>query len=566
MAKESALGSKARNAKALKSRYRRIMRFATHVLVQSWWYELALPSLGFGKITSRGRIKRLTRQAKKFHDLAADLGGLMIKLGQFLSSRLDVLPVEITSQLEGLQDEVKPEKFSEILEQIENELGLSSHEAFSSFEEVPLAAASLGQAHRATLSPALSEDLGFSDVVVKVLRPGIEEIVEVDIRALRKVGVILSKVKLVSKRADAPALVEEFATTSLEEIDYLNEAKNLEKFKANFANDKRVSVPEVIWERTSRRVMALSDVTAIKITDVESLKHAGIDPNAVAAELARVTFEQFFVTGFFHADPHPGNIFVTPQPQDSEIDFSLTFIDFGMMGEITDQQRLDLQRLLFALASRDPRATLEATQKLNFLLPSVDTYELERALETLFERFGGLGVADLIQTDPKEIRDLALQYGQIIRTLPFQLPENYLLLFRSLSLISGVTSSLNRNFNLWDAVDPFARSLLSQGGGLLKTFASQALDILTTLVRLPQRLDNLAYKIDKGELISRAPETERRIRVLDSSVRRATAGIIFSTLLISGILLRNQGDELGSFLMGSSLVPLIYALGLFRGR
>ncbi|MEY3934318.1 MAG: hypothetical protein RLZZ606_917 [Actinomycetota bacterium] len=566
MAKESALGSKARNAKALKSRYRRIMRFSTHVLVQSWWYELALPSLGFGKITSRGRIKRLTRQAKKFHDLAADLGGLMIKLGQFLSSRLDVLPVEITSQLEGLQDEVKPEKFSEILEQIENELGLSSHEAFSSFEEVPLAAASLGQAHRATLSPALSEDLGFSDVVVKVLRPGIEEIVEVDIRALRKVGVILSKVKLVSKRADAPALVEEFAATSLEEIDYLNEAKNLEKFKANFANDKRVSVPEVVWERTSRRVMALSDVTAIKITDVESLKHAGIDPNAVAAELARVTFEQFFVTGFFHADPHPGNIFVTPQPQDSDIDFSLTFIDFGMMGEITDQQRLDLQRLLFALASRDPRATLEATQKLNFLLPSVDTYELERALETLFERFGGLGVADLIQTDPKEIRDLALQYGQIIRTLPFQLPENYLLLFRSLSLISGVTSSLNRNFNLWDAVDPFARSLLSQGGGLLKTFASQALDILTTLVRLPQRLDNLAYKIDKGELISRAPETERRIRVLDSSVRRATAGIIFSTLMISGILLRNQGDDLGSFLMGSSLVPLIYALGLFRAR
>jgi predicted unusual protein kinase regulating ubiquinone biosynthesis (AarF/ABC1/UbiB family) len=566
MTQESALGSKARNAKALKSRYRRIMRFATHALVQSWWFELFLPSLGLGKFSSRGRIKRLTKLARKFHDLAADLGGLMIKLGQFLSSRLDVLPVEITSQLEGLQDEVKPEKFSEILEQIEQELGLASDVAFSSFEEVPLAAASLGQAHRATLSPSLADDLGFSDVVVKVLRPGIEEIVEVDIKALRKVGVILSKVKLVSRRANAPALVEEFAATSMEEINYLNEAKNLEKFKANFSNDKRVSVPEVVWERTSRRVMALSDVTAIKITDVESLKHAGIDPNAVAAELARVTFEQFFVTGFFHADPHPGNIFVTPQPQDSEIDFSLTFIDFGMMGEITDQQRLDLQRLLFALASRDPRATLEATQRLNFLLPSVDTYELERALETLFERFGGLGVADLIQTDPKEIRDLALQYGQLVRSLPFQLPENYLLLFRSLSLISGVTSSLNRNFNLWDAVDPFARTLLSQGGGLIKTFASQALDILTTLVRLPQRLDNLAYKIDKGELISRAPETERRIRVLDSSVRRATAGIIFSTLLISGILLRNQGDDLGSFLMGSSLVPLIYALGLFRAR
>jgi predicted unusual protein kinase regulating ubiquinone biosynthesis (AarF/ABC1/UbiB family) len=279
-----------------------------------------------------------------------------------------------------------------------------------------------------------------------------------------------------------------------------------------------------------------------------------------------VTFEQFFVTGFFHADPHPGNIFVTPEPQDSEIDFSLTFIDFGMMGEITDQQRLDLQRLLFALASRDPRATLEATQRLNFLLPSVDTYELERALETLFDRFGGLGVADLIQTDPKEVRDLALQYGQIIRSLPFQLPENYLLLFRSLSLISGVTSSLNRNFNLWDAVDPFARTLLSQGGGLLKSFASQALDILSTLVRLPQRLDNLAYKIDKGELISRAPETERRIRILDSTVRRATAGLVFSSTLVAGVIVRESDLGLGSALMWAALIPLFFSINWLKRR
>lgn len=371
---------------------------------------------------------------------------------------------------------------------------------------------------------------------------------------------------MVSRRADAPALVEEFAATSMQEINYLNEAKNVERFKANFEGDRRISVPEVIWERTSKRVMALSDVTAIKITDIESLQAAGIDPNAVAAELARVTFEQFFVTGFFHADPHPGNIFVTPAPEDSEVDFILTFIDFGMMGEITNDQRLNLQKLLFALASRDPRASLEATQRLNFLLPSADTFELEKALETLFDRFGGLGVADLIQTDPKEIRELALQYSQLIRSLPFQLPENYLLLFRSLSLISGVTSSLNKNFNLWDAVDPFARTLLSQGGGLLKSFGAQALEVVATLVRLPQKLDTLASKIDQGNLISRNPETEKRLRVLDSSVRRATSGIIFSTILISGILLRNQGDDLGSFLIGVSLVPLVYALGFFRAR
>ena len=566
MSKESTGDSRARNSRALKSRYRRIMRFATLALLQSWWFELFLPQIGLSKLSAKGRIKRLTKLARKFHDLAADLGGLMIKVGQFLYSRLDVLPVEIISQLEGLQDEVMPELFSEILEQIENELGLPANQAFEYFEETPLAAASLGQAHRARLSPTLATELGLSDVVVKVLRPNIEEIVEVDVKALRKVGIILSKVKLVSRRADAPALVEEFTATSMQEINYLSEAKNLERFKANFEGDKRVSVPDVIWERTSRRIMTLSDVTAIKITDVESLEAAGIDPNKVAAELARVTFEQFFVTGFFHADPHPGNIFVTPAPEDADIDFSLTFIDFGMMGEITDEQRLNLQKLLFALASRDPRASLEATQRLNFLLPSADTVELEKALGTLFERFGGLGVADLIQTDPKEIRDLALEYSQLISALPFQLPENYLLLFRSLSLISGVTSSLNKNFNLWDAVDPFARTLLSQGGGLLRNFGVQALEVLATLIRLPQKVDSLTSKIDRGNLLSRAPETEMRLRVIDSSIRRATSGIIFSTLFITGILLRNQDDGLGSLLIGASLVPLIHAFGFFRSR
>jgi predicted unusual protein kinase regulating ubiquinone biosynthesis (AarF/ABC1/UbiB family) len=566
MLDESQVDSKSRNTRALKARYRRIMRFATAVLIQTWWFELALPKIGLGKITGKSRIKRISRQARKFHDLAVDLGGLMIKLGQFLSSRLDVLPESITSQLEGLQDEVQPENFSEILAQIERELGLPVSDAFESFESTPIAAASLGQAHRARLTTLLSDEVGYSDVIVKILRPNIEEIVEVDIKALRRVGRILSRIRLVSRRADAPALVEEFAETSYQEINYLNEAKNLLRFKSDFAGDDRVSVPEVVWERSARRVLTLSDVSAIKITDVAALEQAGIDPNAVAAELARVTFQQYFITGFFHADPHPGNIFVTPSVSLSGNSFSLTYIDFGMMGEITNEVRLNLQRLLVALASRDARASLEATQRLKFLLPSADEYELERALETLFERFGGLGVAELIQTDPGEIRDLALEYSQIIRTLPFQLPENFLLIFRSLSLISGVTSALNKNFNLWDAVDPFARTLLSQGGGLIRSLAGNLIETVVTLARLPKRLEELTFKVDKGTLSSRSPETEKRLRVLDSSVRRLTSAVIFATLMGSGLYLRNLGDELGLLLLGLSAVPLLYSLGLFRSR
>ena len=173
--------------KALEARYRRILRFAALLLAQSWWFEIFLPQIGLGRLASRSRIKRLTRAARKFHDLAADLGGLMVKVGQFLSSRLDVLPVEITRELSGLQDEVPPQPFELISQTIESELGMPTEVAFSCIDPNPIAAASLGQAYRATLSESLGADLGMSEVIVKVLRPGIEQIVEADLKALRRI-------------------------------------------------------------------------------------------------------------------------------------------------------------------------------------------------------------------------------------------------------------------------------------------------------------------------------------------------------------------------------------------
>ena len=181
---------------ALKARYRRILRFASLALAELWWFELFLPQIGLAKLGARGRIRRLKRLARKFHDLAADLGGLMVKVGQFLSARLDVLPESVTKELEGLQDEVAPEPFSKIVSLIESELGMSASVAFASINSEPIAAASLGQAYRAKLSPGLAADLGFEDVIVKVLRPGIEEIVEVDLKALRKIGGWLARQRL----------------------------------------------------------------------------------------------------------------------------------------------------------------------------------------------------------------------------------------------------------------------------------------------------------------------------------------------------------------------------------
>jgi predicted unusual protein kinase regulating ubiquinone biosynthesis (AarF/ABC1/UbiB family) len=548
------------SSNALRRRYRRILKFAALALLQTWWFELVLPKFGLRAFVGRGRVARITGLARKFYVLAADLGGLMIKLGQFLSTRLDVLPEEITRELTGLQDEVEPEPEEAIQAQVESQLGRSIDSAFAFFDPTPIAAASLGQAHTARLSKSLAEDFGFEDVVVKVLRPGIEQIVEVDLAALRRVGSWLSRIKLVSRRADALALVEEFSATSYQEIDYRIEAGNLERFSNQFALDDRVLTPEVIWERSSQKVLTLSDVTAIKITDVTALETAGISPSEVASELARVTFEQIFSFGYFHADPHPGNIFVTPRPE-TTAGFALTFIDFGMMGSIDDKLRDSLQRFIFAVVARDARAWIRSVRELGILLPNADNVVLEQAITELFDRFGGVGVAELTQTDPAELIEFAKRFSELVRTLPFQLPENFLLLVRSISLISGVTSSLNQQFNMWDAVDPFARTLLSGGANsslsaLRKELSKQA----NIVLQLPRKLDDLILRIERGELVIRQPETERRIRLLNSSIRQLAAVILFGSLLFAGLWSLDRDQTLATVLLTLSGVSLLSAL------
>ncbi|MCS0499868.1 ABC1 kinase family protein [Protaetiibacter mangrovi] len=554
------------DAAQLRARYRRIMRFATRAFVQAWWFELVLPRIGFGGLAERGRAARLQRLARRFHGLAVELGGLMIKVGQFLSSRLDVLPPEITSELEGLQDEVAAESFERIRAQTEAELGIPLEVAFTAFDPVPIAAASLGQAHRARLSPGVAADVGFEDVVVKVQRPGIEQVVEVDLAALRRVGRWLMRVRLVSSRVDAPGLVEEFATTSLAEIDYLNEAGNAERFAADFAGDARIRTPAVVWDRTSLRVLTLSDVTAIKITDVAALEAVGIDPAAVAQELARATFQQIFVAGFFHADPHPGNIFVTPGPRGSTDAWRLTFVDFGMMGEISDALRAGLRDFILAVVARDGRALVASLERLGVLLPGADTEELERAMAASFDRFGGMGVAELRDLDPRELEAFARQFGDTIRSLPFQLPENFLLLIRTISLISGVTSALNRDFNMWDAVDPFARSVLSNSVGDVRELGRRAVGYATTIGRLPQRVDELVTRIDRGQLAVRAPGVENRLSSLERLLSRLISAIVFAAMLFSGVLLVRADEPWGWALMAASAVPLIHVALTMRRR
>lgn len=548
----------------MKARYRRITRFAARYLVQAWWYELFLPRFGLGWISARGRTRRLQRIAQRFHVLAVDLGGLMIKVGQFMSSRLDVLPPEITKELEGLQDEVPAVPFAQMRVRAESELGMPLERAFASVDERPLAAASLGQAHRAVLTESLAEETGLSAVVLKIQRPGIDRIVDVDLRALRKVGVWLSRVALVRDRVDMPSLVEEFAVTSLEEIDYLHEAANSERFAADFGGEDGVAVPEVVWERTTRRVLTLQDVTAIKINDVDALRAAGIDPSEVAARFAAVMFDQLFDDGFFHADPHPGNVFVTPTggtASDGTPAWRFTFIDFGMMGEVPPGLRRGLRRVLIAAASRDGKGLVDGIRDVGVLLPSADTVQLERAMTQLFSRFGGMGFAELQEVDPREFRAFAIEFGDVVRALPFQLPENFLLIVRAMSLTSGMCSALDPAFNIWDAVEPYAQRLIrEESGNTVQAFAREVGAVAGVTARLPRRIDNLIERFEDGSVSVQTPRIERRVRDLERMVRRVVSAVLFTGLLIGGILLQAEQAVFGTLLMIASIAPLSHAL------
>lgn len=528
-------------------RYRRILWFAARLIARVWWFDIALPRIGLGAYSRRTQSRRMRKLAKQFRTFAVELGGLMIKVGQFMSSRLDVLPPEITKELAGLQDEVPAASFDEIRILAEQELGVPLERAYASFEPDPVAAASLGQAHRARLAPSDAALVGFTDVIVKVQRPGIGDIVNIDLAALRVIARWLRRSLAVAAHVDVPALVEEFARTSMEEVDYLHEGANAERFAERFADDPRVGYPEVVWERTTRKVLTLSNVTAIKISDTEAIRAAGIDPAEVADTLAEVMLEQLFGDGFFHADPHPGNLFVTPHPKWPDVaerTWTLTFVDFGMMADIPDKLRDNLRHLLIAIASRDGKGLVEAMGQIGVLLPDADPDALERAVTAVFDRFAGMGFSELQSVDPSEFRDFASEFGDVMRSLPFQFPQNFLLIIRAMALMSGVCSGLDPRFNIWHAIEPFAEQLTrDQGTRLVTDLARQVLDTAGIVWRMPGRLDDLIDRFDEGRIAVDTVRLEKRLDRLERLLRRTIAAGAISGLVIAVTRRRHDGAD-----------------------
>ncbi|NTW29034.1 MAG: AarF/ABC1/UbiB kinase family protein [Coriobacteriia bacterium] len=559
------------NASRLRARYRRIVFFFARVTAGFIFWEVAMRRVGLGRVADRTRSERNRATAARFRALAIRMGGPMIKVGQFLSARLDVLPPEITEELAGLQDEVPAESFEAIRRCAESELALTLAERYAWFDETPLAAASLGQVHRARLREVDAAEVGFSDVVVKVQRPDIERVVEVDLAAIRRVGGWLQRYKPVRERADVGALIDEFAATTREEIDYLAEGSNAETFAANFAGNPYVGVPRVVWELTTRRVLTLEDVSAIKVGDYEAIIAAGISRSDVAATLADTYLKQIFEDGFFHADPHPGNLFVTPLPgvdADGDRNWKLTFVDFGMVGRVPENLREGLSEAVIAVGTQDGARLVRAFKLLNVLLPSADLVLIERASMAVFDRFSGMSMDEIKGIDHSEMMRFGMQFQDLMLNLPFQLPESLLMLGRSIGILSGMCTGLDPEFNLWNAVAPYATSLVSgeQGGSTFDTILSEGSKILQTVIALPARADRVLTQIERGELNIQTPMLDLRIRRLERSVGRIVSGLVFSALLIAGAIVRAGDPGLSNLLMGVSVLPLLAIMFGGRGR
>jgi predicted unusual protein kinase regulating ubiquinone biosynthesis (AarF/ABC1/UbiB family) len=522
-----------------RARYRRTMRFFTATMLRELWWDVLLPRVGFAGLSRRTRAARMRRIAARYRELAVRMGGVLIKVGQFMSSRLDVLPREITTELAGLQDEVGAEPFSAIRGVVEAEFGVPLEEKFASFEPVPSASASIGQVHLARLCRETPAGSPCPAVIVKVQRPAIGEIVEADLAAIRRAGRWLLRLRSVRRHMNVPALIEELARSLAEEMDYEREGKNAERFAELFADRDDVRVPTVIWSHTTRRVLCLEDVGAIKISDYAGIEAAGIDRSEVAARLLEVSLKQVFEDGFFHADPHPGNLFVLPSPTRSRPrGWKLVYVDFGMTGTLEPASFEGLREVLFAVGTRDPERLVRAFDKLGVLLPSADREEIQRACRVLFDAFWGKSTREMMRMSNAEVAAFADQFGALIYEMPFQVPENLILLGRCVSILSGLASGLDPDFSVWNGLAPYVQRLIQKEGGAgFRRVLKEVGDIGRLLLGMPRRLNDLAARLEQGRIEVKVPEVRHALSRLERSVRLLAAAVVFAGVLIAGAML-----------------------------
>lgn len=453
-----------------------------------------------GNYEVQPNIDVLIKVLVAFRITAVKLGVLMIKLGQFLSSRADLLPEQALAAISSLQDEVPPAPFAHVVSVIETELGKPVEQVFSVLERKCTAAASLGQVHKGVLA-ATGEA-----VAVKIQRPHIDQLVRMDLSTIRFVIWVISRFVDTSEFIDLKGVYREFKRTVYEEIDYVTEAANAKRFKEMFANDPSIYIPQVYDDYTSRRLLVLEWIDGIKINDYPSLEAKGISRLEVAKRTVRAYFHQFFIEGFFHADPHPGNIFVLPPEQSRQmagLDGGpvIAFVDFGMVGKLTKNMKQSLKDLFLGFVARNSQGLVTALQRLGFIGEGANMMAIERAMSLMMEQYYGMTLGEAREL---EIPDVAQDVENLLYGQPFQVPAQFAFTGRAIGTLVGVSTGLSPEFNFVEIATPYARKFLgldAEGTGqTIQELLRQVLETGRVLLTLPRSLEHVITKLETGQI------------------------------------------------------------------
>jgi len=487
---------------------------------KSWSYS--------GGMTEAKQAQRRKAQAVWIRNTLLDLGPTFIKVGQLFSTRADIFPGEYVEELAKLQDKVPAFSYEQVEKIIQQELGRTIPELFYSFEPVPLAAASLGQVHKAVLHSGEA-------VVVKVQRPGLKKLFEIDLQILKGIARYFQNHPKWGRGRDWMGIYEECCKILWEEIDYLGEGRNADAFRRNFRAYDWVKVPRVYWRYASPRVLTLEYMPGIKISQYEALEAAGLDRKTIARLGAQAYLQQLLNDGFFHADPHPGNIAVSPSG-------ALIFYDFGMMGRIKSNVREGLMETLFGIASKDGDRVVKSLIDLGALAPVGDMGPVRRSIQYMLDNFMDKPFENQsVAAISDDLYDLA--YDQ-----PFRFPATFTFVMRAFSTLEGVGKGLDPEFNFMEVAKPYAMQLMSdlngpEGNTFLNELSRQAAQVSSTALGLPRRLEDTLEKLERGDvrLRVRSLETERLLR-RQSTIQLATiyALIISAFTLSATILLVNN--------------------------
>jgi len=391
---------------------------------------------------------RLKKQAAWLRESLIGLGPTFIKIGQALGTRADLLPLEYVKELATLQDQVPAFPTAEAFAIIESELGRSLHECYPEIDSEPIAAASLGQVYRARLATG-------EEVAVKVQRPNLEATIAFDVAILYRLVKLTNRFfPKANENADWEGMLHEFHTTIFEEMDYVKEGRNADRFRYNFRTWRAVRVPKIFWSHTNTRVLTLEFIRGTKVVDVEGLKANRISAVKVNRLLIRTYLKQLLEDGFFHADPHPGNLLVMDSGH-------LAFFDFGMVGRISPMLQSQMIDAFFHVIARDVHGLGQDIINLNFLKPGVNPETVRPVVESLFTHYLNLRLGEV------NFKELTYDLAEVIYEYPFRLPSNFTYIMRALMTLEGIGVVTDPGFSFFETAKPYAREFMLRREGRL---------------------------------------------------------------------------------------------------